>query len=160
MTYQQWLLLAELLDTFQNVALKLDDLPRNDAQKVPINAIQREILLFIKDFKNKLAVQVDQDTVFNTVIPLIFFLDEWLIKHYFQGRIGQWPLLQQRVYKTANGGRLFYRSLDKSLVHGKQHRFVYETYYFLLKDGFCGMHFDKPSTRKHYLTKLEAILCL
>jgi len=124
MTYQQWVLFAKLLDVVRNMAVKLDELTCNGEQKEQINAIQQKMLLFVTDFKNKLAAQVDQETVRNTVIPLVFFLDEWLIKQYFKGRIGQWPLLQQSVCKTTNGGRLFYRSLDKSLSHGKQHKFV------------------------------------
>ena len=90
---------------------------------------------------------------------VVLSLDEWIIKQYFMGRFMRWPLLQQSLFNVGNGGRLFYRTLDKLLKVQGQEIFIYQTYYFLLKEGFCGMYMDEQITRQHHLNTLETILC-
>ncbi|MES9906642.1 MAG: DotU family type IV/VI secretion system protein [Sedimenticola sp.] len=158
MSYKQWGALAKLLTDIRKIAVNFTPTSAGHDQQGQIVADRRRILLLVKNFKHQLIGTLGQSTTHQVIVPLIFALDEWLIKKYFVNRYDQWPLLQRSVFKTTNGGRLFYRRLDGLLIQQNVPPFVYQSYYFWLKYGFCGMYFDAPQTRQQYLRKLSSLL--
>jgi len=152
MGLKYWLLLRQLLTTSRRVSSKV--LEQKDAPP-KIDQLQRYLLALIHQLQTKLEQNKKAEFATAVSLPVTLYLDEWLMKQYFQNRPNQWALLQTELFQVEHGGTLFYQLLDQHLNQSNPSKFILEVYYFLLKSGFCGVHFNAPKVREEYLIKIE-----
>ena len=122
--------------------------------------IRKKLMVLFQTFQEQLREKLAPDTIKQMAIPLVFYLDDLVLKTAFTSRYAEWALLQEHFYNTTNGGTLFYKYLEKYLNETDIHPIVYQLYYFLLKDGFGGMYLHDTETQQNYLSLLENKLCL
>ena len=92
------------------------------------------------------------------IFGLVVWLDEIMSEPYEQAP-HPWPILQQEIFKTTEGGVVFYEYLDEVILNPFYPRFIYQFYYCMLKGGYKGKYVqDSQYVIQNYLTRLEEIL--
>ena len=160
MALRNWLLLRQLIQAIRTLAEQQNI---SQAPMTNIIMVQTDMMRLIRNFQQKLATQMTKDKAQHVVLPVTLAFDEWLLKHYFQKRLIVWPLLQTQLFQVNNGGQLFYTTLEQHLKQAEaqdvlQQNFLFEIYYFFLKEGFGGMYANAPKERVAYLQQLETRL--
>ena len=151
MGFKHWLLLRKLLTASRQFAKK----SLGENSKVEnVGRVQQKILTLLDGFQRQLKTMTNPPAIKEILLPVTLFLDEWLLKHYFQHRPQDWPLLQSQLFQVEHGGALFYETLDQYFKQDQPPYYVLEVYYFCLKSGFSGMYFNAPEQRDYYLKTL------
>jgi len=102
-----------------------------------------------------LAERHSERDAYFALFPLVAHYDELVKTLILDLNQLRWPPIQQELYQVADGGDLFYESLDSVLSKPETLPLVYETYYFCLEDGFMGRYGANPDKRADYRQRLK-----
>jgi len=151
MGLKNWLLLRQLILASHRYAKQL---PSGPISQSDMQRFHNIMLALIKQFQNKFSAANNRVLARDVLLPLVFYLDEKLMKTYFYQHPERWPLLQKSLFNVDHGGILFYQLLDKHLQVQNLPLFIVEMYYFFFKSDFHGRYFNAPQKRDVYLQTL------
>lgn len=119
---------------------------------VQIRANIRTKLDFLKA---RLGEHLNEREVYLVLFPLVVYFDEIVHSRLPQGKHMNWPPLQKELFKISNGGEMFYITLDDILRKPETLPFIYEVFYFCLRDGFKGRYAEDAIKISEYEAKLK-----
>ncbi|BBM86669.1 DotU family type IV/VI secretion system protein [Candidatus Uabimicrobium amorphum] len=149
-----WLAINEIFKTVKN---SKDSLDNKSKQSTALVNLKKEIRSQLCSLKKKCQNAYGEDWR-KCIIPLVIHIDE-MIRCHIDVECRNWPTLQQEEEfgGIENGGVEFYNLLDE-VLENNTHEFIYEVFYFCLKDGFVGRYIDNPTRATSYQKRLESFL--
>ncbi|HET9934809.1 MAG TPA: DotU family type IV/VI secretion system protein [Polyangiaceae bacterium] len=93
----------------------------------------------LNELRTTLAEVLAENEVYYVLFPIVVYADE-LVSTATRGAVQRWEPMQGEFYEIDNGGELFYEVCAERLKQDETHPLVFETFYFCLMDGFCGMY--------------------
>ncbi len=122
--------------------------------------LRKRLRAQLDHLRHSLIQQYSEQEAYWVLFPLTAHCDELIKQNILKVNTLEWPSLQQELYQVEDAGDLFYELLDNILKKPDTLPFVYEVYYFCLKDGFLGRYANNLDKINYYLEKLRPHIVL
>ena len=117
-------------------------------KSVDISDVREKVWETLRHIHDTSSLLLTESDAYYVVFALTVHCDELAQK--YSGNIDNWHSLQYQLYKTTNGGDMFFGYLDAILGRNDINSTVYEVYYFCLSDGFSGKYMENLSRLSSY----------
>lgn len=141
-----WAQISDLMRLMRVFRHKSD----NTEKAFSVDSVREKIWEILRRIHESSSLILSESDAYQVLFALTVHCDEIAHKYFVNAHASSWLSLQHQLYKTTNGGDMFFDYLDSFRGRNDINTLVYEVYFFCLTDGFSGKYMDNLTQLSSY----------